>query len=228
MSFRSVVSRRSLVAFGLLGLATLLVALGGRSDAQTILPLGPSVVRVEEDWSLLVGQPAQSIAAPQVSTQMARAPYAARFCNFHLNSTDVPAFASGGFQLQIWKGSTNLAYLNSSTSPTLATNNELITWTQYLAQNSNGGLTFGVSKASSQTFGDFSGVSLDLPGSPSDLDDYSADYSLANSGVTFGANRVSSLAITQVRVFYSNGSMTSDSTPRVVYSAPLDPALSGN
>jgi hypothetical protein len=217
----------------LLTLALGLSVSGDRLSAQIVsLPGGGSlpgvvVVRVEEDWSLLVNQPDQNFAAPQVSTQMARAPWAPRFCNFHINSTDIPAFASGGLQLQVWKGSSNLAYLNSSTSPVLATNNELITWTQYLTQNGSGGLTFGISAASSQTFGDFSGMSLDIPGGSTVLDNYSPDYSLQNSGVTFGANRVSSFVITQVRMYYSDGSVATDSTPRVVYSAALDPSISG-
>jgi hypothetical protein len=229
MNNRPTFLRRSLVVFGLLlGLAALLSATGSRSEAQLLSLFGPSVVRVEEDWSLLVSQPNQDSASPQVSTQMARSPYSSRFCNFHLNSTDVPAFALGGFQLQVWKGSTNIAYMNSSTSPILSTDNELITWTQYLTQNSNGKLTFGISAASSQTFGDFSGVSIDIPSGLTSLDNYSPDYSLANSGVTYGANRVSSLAITQVRKIYSDGSVASDSTPRVVYSSVLDPDLSSN
>jgi hypothetical protein len=232
MNFRVTFLRRSLVVFGLLlGLAALLSATGTRSEAQTISLsslFGPSVVRVEEDWSLLVSQPNKDSASPQVSTQMARSPYSSRFCNFHLNSTDVPAFALGGFQLQVWKGSTNLPYMNSSTSPILSTDNELITWTQYLKQNSNVKLTFGISAASSQTFGDFSGVSIDIPSGSTSLDNYSPDYSLANSGVTYGANRVTSLVIVQVRKIYSDGSVVSDSTPRVVYSSVLDPDLSGN
>jgi hypothetical protein len=199
-------------------LALALLFLTERLDAQLWWSSGPSIVRVEEDWSLLVGQPDRNSAAPQVSTQMARWPFAARFCNLHLNSTDLPAFAVGGLQIESWNGATNLDYRNSPTSPVLATNNELITWTQYLKQNPGGGLTFGISAASSQTFGDFSGIALTLPGNNS-LDYYSPDYSQKNSGVTFGANRVSSLVIVQVRTYGSDGSVVTDSTPRVVYSS---------
>jgi hypothetical protein len=219
MVHRSRTRGRLLVVLGVFAALALGLSVPGDRLTAQLLSSGPSAVRIEEDWSLLVGQPAQEIAAPQVSTQMARDPWTSRFFNFHINSTDVPAFASGGLQLQAWKGSTNLAYLNSSTSPVLATSNELITWTQYLAQNSSGGLTFGISAASSQTFGDFSGMQVSISTSNTDLSDYSPDYSQQNSGVTFGANRVTSLTIVQVRTYYSDGSMTSDSTPRVVYSS---------
>ena len=82
-------------------------------------------------------------------------------------------------------------------------------------------LTFGISSASSQTWGDFSGVQAQIPGGSLLLDEYSADYSQQNSGVTFGANRVSSLVLVWSKVTYADGSYTLDSTPRVVFSAPL-------
>jgi hypothetical protein len=210
------ICRRPLLALGVfLTLALGLMFLDGPAGAQYYTGTA-SVIRVEEDWSLMVSQPDPTSAAPQVSTQMARNWTTSRFGNLHLNSTDIPAFALGGLQLETWKGSTNLGYQNSSTSPVMSTNNELITWTQYLAQNSSGGLTFGISAASSQTFGDFSGLSLPISGSSSNLSDYDPTYSQYNSGVTFGANRVTSLTIVQVRMYGSDGSVMTDSTPRVV------------
>src|SRR2546421_197576 len=108
--------------------------------------LFPYVTKVEENWSVLVNQPDSNRASPQVSTQMARSPYAARFCNFHINSCDVPTFSIGGWQLQVWKGSTNLTFQNSPNQPVMATNNELVTWTQYIRRNGSS-LYFGISAA---------------------------------------------------------------------------------
>jgi hypothetical protein len=194
------------------------------ADGNSVL--GVSVVRVEEDWSLLVSSPEAGRSSPQVSTQMARAPYASRFCNFHLNSCDVPTFRQGGLQLQVWQGAVNQA-ASSNGSSVMNTANELVSWTQYLRVDGNS-LKFGISAASSTTWGDFSGQEILVSSHSTNLAEYSSDYSVNNSGVTYGANRVTSMVLTCVRTCYSNGSMQSDSTPKVIYSTLLDPALGGN
>ena len=153
---------------------------------------------------------------------MSRSPWAPRFCNFHLNSCDVPSFAQGGLQLQVWRDSTNLAVVTSSNRATMTTSNELVEWTQYM-KLTGASLTFGISSASSQTWGDFSGVQVQIPGGSLLLDEYSADYSQQNSGVTFGANRVSSLVLVWSKVTYADGSYTLDSTPRVGSAAAVHP-----
>src|SRR6266540_2511077 len=100
--------RRALALVAFLALTPLLaLAVGG--TAADPLPDGSEVVRVEEDWSLTVNEPNAVVASPQISTQMARAPYVVRFANFHLNSVDLPSFAIGGMQTQAWRGDTNLA-----------------------------------------------------------------------------------------------------------------------
>src|SRR5262249_5402563 len=94
-------------------------------------------------------------------------------------------------------------------------------WTQYLKQ-SNGQLKFGVSAASSQTWGDFSGLEITYPNGQTNLNNYDVNYSVQNSGVTFGANRVTVFKLTAVRVYYSDGTVQTDSTERIVYAAPQD------
>lgn len=185
-----------------------------------------SVVRVEEDWCLLVNAPDTYRSSPQVSTQMARAPYASRFCNFHVNSCDVPVFQQGGLQLQVWQGTTNQV-ATSIHNEIMSSANELVTWTQYLRAGSNS-LYFGISAASSTTWGDFSGQEVAVPGHSAYLDDYTSDYSVNNSGVTYGANRVTCMVLTSVRTYYQNGDVQTDSTPKVIYSTLLDPTLGGN
>jgi hypothetical protein len=233
---RLLFSRRllgALGAFAALAAAVLLAPAPSNADLLSLLGLG-SVYRVEEDWSLTVNQPNSDVASPQVSTQMARSPTSSHFCNLHLNSVDVPAFALGGLQLQAWQGSNNLAVYTSTNSAIMSTDNELVTWTQYL-RNDTGQLRFGIGTlqsgvpgSSSQTWGDFSGIEVTVPSGSTSLNNYDPNYSLQNSGVTFGANRVTSMVMTQVRYYYTNGTVITDSTPRVVYSAVLDPALGGD
>ena len=182
---------------------------------------GSAVARIEEDWELIVAEPTTERAGPQVSTQMARSQTAHRFCNFHLNSLDVPSYRQGGLQLQVWRGVDNIGITNSTSSEVLNTPNERITWTQYL-DLSSGSLSFGISAASSQTWGDFSGLSVAVSGSAGSLDNYDPDYSKFNSGVTFGANRVNSMTLYCVRKIHADGSVETDATLRAVY--PADPA----
>jgi hypothetical protein len=225
-------TQRPLLALGaFVALAALLAVAVERTPADIDLglglDLGLDVVRVEEDWTLTLNEPNAAVASPQISTQMARAPYAPRFCNFHLNSCDIPRFAQGGLQLQVWKGSDTLAVQTSPNGAIMSTSNELVTWTQYIRKDGTV-LKFGVKDASSTTWGDFSGMEVTIPNGTPDLNDYSSEYSTQNSGVTFGANRVTSMVLVRTRKQLANGTVLTDNTPHVIYSAVLDPALGGD
>ena len=197
------------------------VASGERTAADDLVPPSLSaVVRIEEDWELIVGDPAIDRAAPQVSTQMARSTSASRFCNFHLNSLDIPNYKQGGLQLQVWHGQDSIGVTNGVSSDVLNTSGERLTWTQYLSRDS-GVLKFGISAAASQTWGDFSGLEVTVRGGSAALDNYDATYSKNNSGVTFGANRVNSMTLLGVRKYHADGSLETDDTVRAVY--PADP-----
>jgi hypothetical protein len=211
---------------GALSLLALLAACPAPVSADGLDGLeGGLIARVEEDWSLLVLQPDGVRASPQVSTQMARNPHGTRFCNFHINATDIPTYEEGGLQLQSWQGSTNVAYLTRDNRTVMATSGELVTWTQYL-RAANGSLKFGISQSSSQTWGDFSGMEIDYGGTNTNLAIYSPDYSRQNSGVTYGANRVTSLVLVAVRTYDANGNLLwQDNTPYVVFSQALDNQL---
>src|SRR5262245_10651381 len=154
-----------------------LAVLGNPTAADD--PLTELVVKVEEDWKLVVKEPSKSLASPQVSTQMARHPWTSRVCNFHLNACDVPTISQGGLQLQVWQDSTNLAVLTSSSRAVMDTPNEEVAWTQYLRID-EGKVKFGISKASSQTWGDFSGAEVTIPTGGTSLDWYNPQYSQAN------------------------------------------------
>lgn len=209
--------------------AALLLGLGlsltqvHRAFAGDGLSLGTNdIIRVEEDWALLITQPDPNRASPQVSTQMARAPWAPRFCNFHLNSCDVPTYTQGGLQMQVWRGTTNLDVQNSTNRSIMSTDNELITWTQYIRVDGSQ-LKFGIaSGAVSQTWGDFGGLEMLINGGLTDLSEYDPDFSHLNSGVTFGANRVSSLIMLANRKYREDGSVETDDTPRIVFVAAPD------
>jgi hypothetical protein len=56
-----------------------------------------------------------------------------------------------------------------------------------------------------------------VDGSLLNLDTYSPDVSVANSGIGFAANRVQSLKLKQVRVTTSSGTVYIDTTQRVAH-----------
>src|SRR5205823_11444659 len=103
-----------------------------------------SVVRVEEDWQLILGEPNSRIASPQISSQMAQSPDAALFCNVHLNARDIPRYGEGGMQLQVWRNADNVANKTSESLAVMETPNEVVTWTQYLT-GSGEKMQFGIS-----------------------------------------------------------------------------------
>ena len=199
------------------------------ADAQTLslnLPIG-QLARIEEDWSVSVNQPDATLASPQFSTQMARSPLASRFCNLHLNSVDFPSFNLGGVQTQTWHNSTNLAVVTSPNAAIMATPYELVTWTQYLRFDpTSNQLKFGIGTlqpntpgSSSTTWGDFSsGMEVAVTGGSTNLDNYDPNYSVRNSGITFGSTRVDSMVLLAVRYYDGNGNLLyTDSTLRPVF-----------
>jgi hypothetical protein len=185
----------------------------------------PYVTRVEERWSFLIGLAEPNLYAPQASTQMATGPDDTMFCNFHLNCCDVPTYTTAGLKLQAWDCRSLLAQTENLTRGTMNQNNDLVTWTQYLRGDDSGVLHFGVKNGASVTWGSFPDFEITVPGGSTYLDNYSPDYSLQNSGVTFGANRVRSMVIIQSTKFYSDGSYQRDTTTRVVFAAPLGSTL---
>ena len=191
-------------------------------EASALLPV--AVVAVQEDWSLRINDPGPNTGSPQVSTQMAASANAPLFFLLHLNSTQVGTSRAGGLELEAWRNTTFLAASPNPNQTTLSTPNELVTWTQVLSRGTTK-LTFSVAAASSSTWGDFSygwaSVSAtSLTTTDLTLDNYTPDYSVRNSGITYGANRVDSLTLVRVRKYYLDGSVTTDSTPRVVYTQP--------
>src|SRR5207302_376368 len=133
---------------------------------------------------------------------------------------DVPCFIQGGLQLEAWDGNTNLAVKTSTNTQTMGSENELVQWTQYLQRDSDGHrLRFGISAAASQTWGNFTGAEFTVYGADAFLNNYSPDYSVQNSGITFGFNLVQSMAMSQNRRYYSDGSVVTDFTPRIVFSS---------
>ena len=196
------------------GLWFSIVACGGLAAAED-----RNIVRVEEDWELVLKDPDPDLTAPQVTCAISpTGDVDGVHATFELNHQSYPHFASGGMRLQMWTGADNWSSHKTSNDGVMATAGETVRWTQSMRLNS-GALTFEIQNGTSSTWGEFGGEhglkstrSTDLP----DLNGYDADVSVANSGTGYASNRVAALTLKRVRITFDNGDVVLDETARVV------------
>ena len=199
-------------------LATLVVVL----CATVTTAQSPSnIVRVEQDWELVVGTPEPDRVTPQLVCVISpydnvRSLYAA----FELNQRSHAQFTSGGMQLQVWNGEETLTEQTSESTAVLDTEGETITWTQKMLLV-DGTLVFAVTDGVSTTWGNFGfggeNMFVTADSGLTNLNAYGTAVSVANSGAGYGANRVKKLVIKQVRTFTDTGEQTTDTTEKVIY-----------
>ncbi len=165
------------------------------------------VTRVEEDWQLEVGQPDPNVTAPQVTTAISpQGGLSGIHAIFNLNHQALEQFAPGGMQLQVWNGETPISHYRLNPDDVLSEADEVITWTQVMAINN--GLVFRIENGNSSTWGVFGGDSLlteRVATNLVNLNGYSPQVSVENSGVAFAANRVRSLVLRRVRIHTDDG-----------------------
>jgi hypothetical protein len=182
---------------------------------------GVTITRIEEDWELVIVTPSPNADAPQVTCVISPlADINGLHSTFVVNHHEAPSFAAGGLQLQAWNGEDALDSMRSPNQAILATPNETIRWTQVMRLR-EGNIAFKVINGTSTTWGSFGNnreLRIALASSLADLNGYDPEVSVKNSGVSFGANRVSSLVLKRVRTFTSTGEVTEDANPRVVHS----------
>ena len=179
-----------------------------------------SVNRIEEDWELVVGTPDPNSSGPQITCSIA--PVAdddSLYAAFELNHRSLPAFDRGGMQLQTWSSALNLDSNPFPHEHIMSTLGETVTWTMSMSLNGEN-VTFEVSNGNSTTWGNFGGQGYLRSSQLADLENlnnYSDEDSVINSGVGFAGNRVQSLVLKRVRYFISDGQVVVDEVPRVVH-----------
>jgi hypothetical protein len=208
---------RRFLAVAIAAAATLGVSLGSAFQST------PAPDRVEEDWVMVIGTADQATNCPQTSAVMSPTGNDADpSLVFKLNYRDQPSYQAGGLSAQIWQGT---SFVSNSDQSTVScnTNNETVTWTQRMSL-SGGSLNFKVLAGNSTTWGQFGTGDADLAvttsSSLADLSAYKPDYGVGKSGVTYGANRVTSMQIVQVRYYQGSTLLSTDSTPHAVNVAP--------
>ncbi|HEY2838067.1 MAG TPA: hypothetical protein VGJ26_02890 [Pirellulales bacterium] len=178
------------------------------------------VVRVEEDWELVIGQPDQATDAPQLTCVISPiAEVDSAYAAFDINHHSQPSYKAGGLQLQVWSNNTPLLSDNDPDGETLSTAGETVTWTQKM-ELSQDNLTVSITNGNSATWGTFGGggkLRITVGTSLTNLNAYSPNVSVANSAIGFASNRVQSLRIKCVRYYKASGQAFQDTTVRNVY-----------
>lgn len=215
--------RRTWVAASLVFFAALFLASTPAAGQSLFDP----VIRIEEDWKLVLNEPNDVAEAPQFYTTMSPSDsldwyYALVIWNYR----EFPEYVPGGLQLQSWLGDTRLRR-RSVGDALLSTAAETITWTQVLRTDGIE-LTFEVTDGDSLTWGEFGrDMSIIEYAFLPDLSGYTTSQSVENACITYGANRVDLLVITEVRKYGPHGLISVDSDPIVVYEG-FDPLIDGD
>jgi hypothetical protein len=188
--------------------------------------------RVEEDWTVVVGDPDPDATGPQITTCMNPDSGSSSFVAFCLNYRDVPDWRPGGLQVKAYGEASGASQvrplLASTTSDTesLQTEGETITWTQAI-RISGGTLSYNVRNGTSTTWGSFGqgvgtlGISYSTP--LSDLGSYDPDDSVTLSAAGWQANRVTSMSLLRVRYYRGGVLIKTDDLPRAVALSPTTP-----
>ena len=184
---------------------------------------GADIVKVEEDWQLVVANPDPSNYAPQITATMSpTVDLNSLYAVFDLNLKNLPSYEAGGMQLQIWSQDASVASKRLNTGTLLQHANETVTWTQRMSLH-EGQLSFTIVNGDSQTWGHFGGeesFGLQFQTNLSNLNGYDPSVSTANSGIGYSANRVSSLALVAVRAYSEAQLEIQDNNPKVIYLHP--------
>lgn len=189
---------------------------GLRAQAPAI-----DVYRIEEDWQVVVTDPDVNENGPQITCTISPADMSSAYCAFDLNYHTQPDYIAGGMQLHTWDPQDPIYFANSVHKDLMVVPDETVTWTTRMSLR-NGNLYFGILNGQSQTWGTFGGNSdnlrLSLPTSLSNLNSYSPEVSLENSGVSFASNLVVSQTLMAVRYYDANGNLIQQiTTPQVVH-----------
>jgi hypothetical protein len=178
------------------------------------------IVRVEEDWEMVVATPDPDSDGPQVTCAISpTGDLGSLHSAFELNQRSLPSFQAGGLQLQLWDGERPVAQSQSRNAALMRTDGESVRWTQSM-RLTEGHLVFEILEGASTTWGTFGGHGyLRATADPAvtNLNAYRPEVSVANSGIGYAGNRVQSLTLKRVRYYTATGQMTEDAAERVLH-----------
>jgi hypothetical protein len=170
----------------------------------------PSIYKIEEDWELVVSSPRAAIHCPQVSIYTTpHNDHQGTYFQLQLNYAAREVFTGGGFMVSAVRNESTIQEARSDVREPLAHDGEQLRWTSVMAVINNE-LLFAIRDGVGNHWGEFGGPDyiVRMPaGSIGSLDHYSPQRSLETVDIGFGANRVQSLVLTKVRVFFTDSEM---------------------
>jgi hypothetical protein len=179
-----------------------------------------NLVRVEEDWELVIGEPDANSVGPQViSTMSPNNDIYSTYFTAEFNHRSAPTWTPGGISIHRWSGEWRMGSYDRDDRSVMKTNSETVTWTQALYVD-NGRLNFKLFNGVSDTWGPFGYtglVKLDCSWGVTHLNSYTPAVSVAQSGPAYAGNRVHSLKIVRIRKTFSDGTTQTDNTERIVH-----------
>ncbi len=210
----------SLKQVAMLGLLFSLPMTAFGETLEEALEHAPAIVRVEEDWEILIGEPAPEQDLPQIVTVFG--PTDANFGThtvFELNHGTLPEFTEGGMQLQVWWGSYLVGYRQQFAPQEFSVSDELIRYTTVTRIHDHE-LIMEIKNGTSATWGAFGNngyLRQRLISFRDDLNPYDPDNSIQHSRVTFGANKVHRFVRKSIRFYSEIGLYVEDTEPKYVH-----------
>jgi hypothetical protein len=192
--------------------------------AVCLVPAGAAlgqnnIVRVEEDWSLQIGEPDPNSVGPQLITTMSpNENLNGTYFTLEINHRSAPTWTPGGISMHRWFGEARYASFDRADRTVMGTHSETVTWTQSLYVD-GGQLYYKVSNGSSSTWGPFghsNNFKLSKSWDSPHLNGYTPEISVSQSGAAYAGNRIHLLKIVRIRTTLSDGSVLTDNTERIV------------
>ncbi|TWU67613.1 hypothetical protein [Crateriforma conspicua] len=167
-----------------------------------------SIFFIEEDWELVLNEPAPEINSPQVSFFVfPNSEDENSYFQLQMNYAAEESYSSGGFRVTAVRQSNPVDDERSDDRQLWTIHGDRIRWTTVMASMDNKYL-FAIKNGQSEDWGEFGGpdylVEMIHEGSLG-LSRYTPVKSLENVDIGFGANRVGSITLKNVRVVYNDG-----------------------
>ncbi|WP_144057719.1 hypothetical protein [Novipirellula maiorica] len=168
-----------------------------------------AIFKIEEDWEMVLNEPDAINHSPQVTFFTTPTDEPSRYFQLQLNHAVDTQFSGGGFHVAAVENDQIIDQARSETRAALSSDGDHVRWTSILA-TVEGQTLFAIKNGHASQWGDFGGPDF-LVRMNSDaslgLSQYHPQKSLDAVDIGFGANRVASITLLEVRVFYVDGSV---------------------
>ncbi len=192
-----------------------------QDGTATTTPETKRLIRIEEDWVVLIENPDARIASPQILLCLSPdGSFTSDYGLIELNHASQPNWLPGGVQLQGWMGNTNMALFNSPQTDVLERGYDRLVITLAMEVTPDGFTEFSIKNGKSRTWGKFASdghAKVRVPTHRTDLSAYTREHSVANTHVTHGAHRVRIMYQRRVRYYWDDGTETVDGSYRVLH-----------